>query len=108
MLVVGDRQCLCPVLLGFWVAQIGDGFGGDQCGSRRGHGKVVRGGDRGGFRWVLLWISMAIAASQSHPSPILVSGLWVDFVGLWCGSLVDFGLWIVDGVVMVLMVSFRW
>ena len=40
-----------------WVAQIGDGFGGDQRGSQRGHGEVMHGGDGGGFRWVLLWIS---------------------------------------------------
>ena len=33
LLVVEDRQCLGPVLLGFWVAQIGDGFGGDRRGS---------------------------------------------------------------------------
>ena len=64
MLVVKDRQCLGLVLLGFLVAQIGDGFGGDQCGSRRGHGDVMghgdvlRGGDGGGFGWVLLcfWV----------------------------------------------------
>ena len=37
-ILVRDHQCLGPVLLGFWVAQIGDGFGGDQCRSRRGHG----------------------------------------------------------------------
>ena len=49
LLVVGDRQCLGSVLLGFWVAQIGDGFGGDRRGSRQGHGEVVRGGDGGGF-----------------------------------------------------------
>nr|POF24134.1 hypothetical protein CFP56_06217 [Quercus suber] len=58
------------VLLGFWVAQINDGFGGDRRGSQRGHGEVVRGGDGGGFQWVLLWILMAIASSQSHPLPI--------------------------------------
>ena len=40
-----------------WVAQIGDGFGGDQRGSQRGHGEVMHGGDGGGFQWVLLWIS---------------------------------------------------
>ena len=49
LLVVGDRQCLGPMLLGFWVAQIGDGFGGDRRGSRRGHGEAMRGGDGGGF-----------------------------------------------------------
>ena len=37
LLVVGDRQCLGLMLLGFWVAQIGDGFGGDW----RGHGEVM-------------------------------------------------------------------
>ena len=37
LLVIGDSQCLGPVLLGFWVAQIGDGFGGDRRGSRQGH-----------------------------------------------------------------------
>ena len=29
-ILVRDCQCLGPVLLGFWVAQIGDGFGGDR------------------------------------------------------------------------------
>ena len=69
LLVVEDRQCLGPVLLGFWVAQIGDGFGGDRRGSLQGHGEV------------LLWIGvdpMGFAmdfdghhrTSQSCPSPI--------------------------------------
>ena len=69
LLVVEDCQCLGPVLLGFWVAQIGDGFGGDRRGSLRGHGEV------------LLWIGvdpMGFAmdfdghhrTSQSCPSPI--------------------------------------
>ena len=50
-------------------------------------------------QWVLLWISMAITAPRNlapHRSEFLGCGLisWV----LWCGSLVDFGLWVVDGV----------
>ena len=68
-ILVRDHQCLGPVLLGFWVAQIGDGFGGDRRGSLRGHGEV------------LLWIGvdpMGFAmdfdghhrTSQSCPSPI--------------------------------------
>ena len=45
MLVVKDCQCLGLVLLGFLVAQIGDGFGGDQRGSQRGHGDVMGHGE---------------------------------------------------------------
>ena len=37
-ILVRDRHCLGLVLLGFWVAQIGDGFGGDWHRSRRGYG----------------------------------------------------------------------
>ena len=45
--MIEDCQCLGPLLLGFWVAQIGDGFGGDRCGSWRG---------RAWWRWG--WIPM--------------------------------------------------
>ena len=69
LLVVEDRQCLGLVLLGFQVAQIGDGLGGDRHGLRQGHGQF------------LLWIgvgSMGFAMdsdghrrpSQSRPSLI--------------------------------------
>ena len=93
LLVIGDRQCLGLMLLGFWVAQIGDGFGGDW----RGHGKVVRGGDGGGFRWPSPPRNLT-----PHRSEFLGCGLilWVYGVGLWL--ILDCGLW------MVLMVSFRW
>ena len=50
LLVVKDHQCLGSMLLGFWVAQISDGFGGDQCGSWRGHAW---------WRWG--WIPMSFA-----------------------------------------------
>ena len=54
--VAGFQRCGCWhsgfldfSALDFWVAQIGDGFGGNRRGSQQGHGEVVRCGDGGGF-----------------------------------------------------------
>ena len=63
---------------------------------------------RGRAWWRWGWILMGFAMdSDGHRSlavsPLTDLSFWV--VGWWCGFLVDFGLWVVDGVVMV---SFRW
>ena len=62
LLVIGDRQCLGPMLLDFWVAQIGDGFGGDW----QGHGEVVRGGDGSGFQWISRSVTSATFLQYFH------------------------------------------
>ena len=86
LLVVGDHQCLGPVLLGFWVAQIGDGFGGDRHGSQRGQCFWVSVGESS-VAWFLLW-------------------RWVFFI-IWVFVSVRFW-WAVDSGGVAGMVEAQW
>ena len=69
------------MLLGFWVAQIGDGFGGDRCGSRRSAWDTARS----------MFLGFCCEAGFLLASPVLL--------GFW---------WAVGSGGMVGMVEARW
>ena len=91
------------MLLGFWVAQIGDGFGGDRCRSRRSTWDTARS----------MFLGFCCEAGFLLASPVLL-GFCCDigfffffFFLIWVFLPVGFW-WVVGSGGMVGMVEVRW